>query len=54
MGDDRNWVELRDDAVAAYEDSVVSWSDESLPSDYQMGVITAGAKEMTGEYDGSD
>lgn len=52
MGDDRNWVELRDDAIAAYEDMTISGREPI--SDVQMGIITAGAKEMTGEYNGTD
>ena len=42
MADKRSYEELRDDAVEAFE----AYTGE-LPNDYQMGVISAGAREYT-------
>ena len=38
----RNYEELRDDAVDAFEEST-----GDTPNDYEMSVIQIGAKEMT-------
>lgn len=37
----KNWEELRDDAVAAFEEST-----DQLPNDYEMAVIDIEAKKM--------
>ena len=45
----RNFTELRDDAVNAFEEMT-----GELPNDYETAVISAGAREMTEGDDGSD
>lgn len=46
MGDERNFEEMRDDVIAAFEEST-----DQLPNDYEMGEINALTKEYV---DGSD
>lgn len=43
-GNSDKFMELRDDGIAAYEEST-----GQLPNDYEVGVISAAAREMLDE-----